>query len=129
MTEARQVFQVRQTTNVNGRARTVDFTIEKDVIFLQIRENEEEKLHIKVQRTREPGTNIYTFIISVTSKLSKHARVDLVTSVQDDVGFHWFNWPHNTITKLIEEKGLTYVTRQFTRDIFNYLEKSAGVIE
>jgi len=128
MTEPSQ-FQVRQILNINGSARTVDFIIEKDTILLEVKENMEEKLHIKVQRTKEPGSNIYTFTISVTSKLSKHARVDLVTSVQDDVGFHWFNWPHNTITKLIEEKGLTYVTRQFTRDIFNYLEKSAGVIE
>jgi hypothetical protein len=128
MTEPSQ-FQVRQTLNVNGSVRTIDFTIEKDAIFLQIRENEEEKLNIRVQRTREQELNIYTFTISVTSKLSKHARVDLVTSVQDDVGFHWFSWPHNTITKLVEERGLTYVTRQFTRDIFNYLEKSAGVIE
>ena len=128
MTEPSQ-FQVRQTLNVNGSARTVDFTIEKDAIFLQIRENEEEKLNIRVQRTREPGSNIYTFTISVTSKMSKHARIDLVTSILDDVGFHWFNWPHNTITKLVEEKGLTYLTRQFTRDIFLYLEKSAGVIE
>ena len=128
MTEPSQ-FQVRQILNINGSARTVDFIIEKDTILLEVKENMEEKLHIKVQRTKEPGSNIYTFTISVTSKLSKHARVDLVTSVQDDVGFHWFNWPHNTIKKLVEERGLTYVITQFTRDIFVYLEKSAGVIE
>jgi hypothetical protein len=121
------------TLSISGRR--IDFLVEKTDrdarITLQVQENGERVLKISVYRTtveESENDKYYKFTIDVASGL-KNFRVELVAEILDliKVDFNWLNMSDDTFAKLIEERGLEFVVKQLTRDLFSFIMESVGI--
>uniref|UniRef100_A0A7C1GAV2 Uncharacterized protein n=1 Tax=Thermofilum adornatum TaxID=1365176 RepID=A0A7C1GAV2_9CREN len=135
MAENRQTFRVSQKTEIDSVKRQIDFQIEKTDkearITLQIQEDSKRVLNISVYKTavEESAENkYYKFTINIDSAL-KNFRVELATEILDltRIDFNWFTMPERTLAKLIEERGLEYVVKQFTMDLLIFIETGVGI--
>ena len=140
MTEARQVFQVKQTTNVNGRARTIEFIIDKgrlsvvgdtQHIVLQITEDNKKILAVSIDRETivdlNQGTS-YKFIIDIERSTSK-SDTKLTATVVDYKGkdFWWFGTPEDSLNAYVREKSVYSLVSEFITDLLNFLSGNISV--
>jgi hypothetical protein len=137
MAETKQAFRRSQKIEIADVKRQIDFLVEKTDsdarITLQIQENAKRVLNISVYRTTVEESDkdkYYKFTINVDSDF-KNFRVELITEILDltRIDFNWFNMTERTLTKLIEERGLEFVVKEFTSDVFTFIEKSVEILQ
>jgi hypothetical protein len=134
MTENKQRFRVRQTLNVNDRARTIDFTItggDTPHIVLQVTENDKRVLSISIDKETivdlNEGTS-YKFVIDIDHSTSE-TETKLTAEVVDHKGrdFWWFGTPEDALTAYIRQKSVESLVAEFTRDLLNFLSGNISV--
>lgn len=139
MAETRQVFQVRQTLNINGIARTIDFMIDKGKItsdspqhiVLQITEDNRRLLAVSIDKETivdiNEGTS-YKFVIDIdrsTSESETKLTAEVVDHKRRD--FWWFSTPEDSLTAYIREKSVESLVNEFIGDLLNFLSSNISV--
>jgi len=133
MTETRQVFQVRQTLNINGTARVIDFMIDKGKInsdspqriVLQITEDNKRILSVSIDKEKivdpNEGTS-YKFVIDI-DRSTHDSDTKLTAEIVDHKGrdFLWFDTPEDSLRAYIYEKSVEFLASDFIKDLLNFL--------
>ncbi|MCI4409787.1 MAG: hypothetical protein JHC26_11900 [Thermofilum sp.] len=133
MSESGKIFQVRQTLNINGKTRTIEFTIdrggaeddeEKQSIVLQITEVNKRVLSIRVERemVKDPsnGTS-YKFTIDM-DRNDRETRTKLTAEIEGkDVDFSWFDIPESNLVIKLNQKSVEGLVAEFTKDLVEFL--------
>jgi len=141
MSEDGRILQVRQTLNVNGKTRTIEFTIDRggkeddegsQSIVLQITEVNRRVLSIKVERemVKDPneGTS-YKFIIDM-DRNDREAKTKLTAEIEGkDVDFSWFDMPESHIIIKLNQKSVEGLVAEFTKDLVEFLSSHIKVKE
>jgi hypothetical protein len=139
MIESGQMFQVRQTLNVNGRARTIEFTVDGGKtasdgvqhMVLTITEDSKRVLSILVDRETVANPNegpSYKFVIDInrnTSEVETKLTAEIVTRKGRD--FWWFGTPEDSLAAYIRERGIESLVNEFVRDLLTFLSGSVTV--
>jgi hypothetical protein len=139
MTESGQMFQVKQTVNVNGRARTVEFTVDRGKtasdgvqhMVLTITEDNKRVLSILVDRETVANPNdgaSYKFVVDInrnTSEVETKLTAEIVTRKGRD--FWWFGTPEDELVAYVRERSIESLVNEFVRDLLTFLSGSVTV--
>jgi hypothetical protein len=135
MTENKQAFQVRQSIDVNGKTRVIEFIINKmdttQQITLQITEDNKRILSISVNKEaivdQDEKAN-YKHVINI-DRFTSEADISLAAEVVDHRGrdFWWFEIPEESLTAFIRERSVESLVTEFIRDLLNYLSSNISI--
>jgi len=141
MAESGKIFQVRQTLNVNGKTRTVEFTINRggpetgentQSIILQVTEEDKRVLSIRVERetVTDPGEGtIYKFTIDI-DRNDMGTKTRLTAEIESrGRDFSWFSVPDSINVAYLHKKSIESLTAEFTRDLLDFLSSHIRVKE
>jgi len=141
MTESGNIFQVRQTLNVNGKTRTVEFTIDRggpeadggtQSIVLQVTEAGKRTLSVRVERelvTDPNGRASYKLTIDV-DRDDRVAKTKLTAEIESrDRDFSWFSVQDSYIVIKLSQKSIESLVAEFTRDMLEFLSSNIRVKE
>jgi len=140
MAETKQVFRVRQTLNVNGRARIIEFMIDKGKtttggdtphIVLQVTEDDKRILAVSIDKETKVDLNegtSYKFVIDI-DRTTSETETRLTAEVVDHKGrdFWWFGTPEDSLIAYIREKSVESLVAEFIRDLLNFLSSNIAV--
>jgi len=135
MAETRHVFQVRQTLNINGTARVIDFMVDKGKIgsdspqriVLQITEDNKRILSVSIDKEKIVDLNegkgtSYKFVIDI-DRSTYDSDTKLTAEIVDRKGrdFLWFDTPDDSLRAYIYEKSVESLVNDFIKDLLNFL--------
>jgi len=136
MTENKQIFQVMQTLNIDGRNRTISFVIDKGKvepdgtqhIVLQITEDNKRVLSVSVDRETIVGLgkeNGYKYVIDIDCSTGE-SDARLTAEVVDHVGrdFWWIDPPVDSLSAYISEKGVEGLAEEFIINLFSFITRN-----
>jgi hypothetical protein len=141
MSESGKMLQVRQTLNINGKTRTIEFMIDRggseddegtQSIVLQVTEVNRRVLSVRVERemVKDPsdGTS-YKFTIDI-DRNDREAKTKLTAEIEGkDIDFSWFNMPESHIIIKLNQKSVESLVADFTKDLVEFLSSHIKVRE
>nr|ADJ54307.1 hypothetical protein pHA1_gp29 [archaeon enrichment culture clone 1(2010)] len=141
MAETRHVFQVRQTLNIQGTARVIDFMVDKGKIgsdspqriVLQITEDNKRILSVSIDKEKIVDLNegkgtSYKFVIDI-DRSTYDSDTKLTAEIVDRKGrdFPWFDTPDDSLRAYIYEKSVESLVNDFIKDLLNFLSYRISV--
>jgi len=141
MSESGKIFQVRQTLNVNGKTRIVDFMIDRggpeadgstQSIVLQVTEAGKRVLSIRVEKETVTDANegkSYWFVIDI-DRNDVGTKTKLTAEIEGKGrDFSWFNVPDSINVAYLHKKSIESLADEFTRDLLDFLSSHIRVKE